>query len=117
LVFEIIYNPCEEIRNAAKVIFAANIIFHGVLGCGYGTLKLSKLYLPLIIFWVIKEFQILKLYMNSYKAITIIASITNCNIDLIGGVIVFILSLPSLVIQNHDSTDAIIRYVTSFGDP
>ena len=55
--------------------------------------------------------------MNSYKAITIIASITNCNIDLIGVVIVLILPLPSLVIQNHDNTDAIIRYVTSFGDP
>ena len=78
---------------------------------------LSKLYLPLIILWVIKEFQIVKLYMNSYKAITTIASITNCNIDLSGFAISLNLSLPSVVIQNHDNIDAIIRYVTSFGAP
>ena len=55
--------------------------------------------------------------MDSYKAITIIASIANCSIDLIGVVMVLSLSLPSLVIQNHDNIDETIKYVTSFGAP
>jgi hypothetical protein len=48
-------------RNAARVICAANIRFHGVLGSGYGMLMLSSLYTPFTKLAVAKEFHKKKL--------------------------------------------------------
>src|ERR671927_1785921 len=104
-------------RNADRVIFVANTRFHGVLGFGYGTLMPSNLYTPFIALSVTKEFQRIKLYMNSYIAITAIARTTNCKIDLTDFETFFNLSPASLVTQNHDNTDTIIRYVMSFANP
>jgi hypothetical protein len=52
--------------------------------------------------------------MNSYIAMTATVSITICKITLTNRGIPFILSPASLVTQNHDNKDVIIKHVTKF---
>ena len=84
---------------------------------GYGTLIPSSLKSPLITSIVRKEFHRTELYTNSYNVITAIAKINSWHSDFNDSGMTFTLSPASLVTQNHDTTEAIIKYVTSFGNP